>query len=211
MNRSSMTIGKIARLAVLVAIITLMSFTFIGFLPVGPLSLTLLPIPVAIGAMMYGPLEGACLGALFGIFSFVRAAKGLDLGPVLLSISLPLTIIVCVVPRILEGWLTGLIFKALYKIDKTRVASYIIGGFSTAALNTIFFMGGLFLLFWNSFVVGYAESMGVSGGVWAVVSFIMGTVLVQAIIEAALCAAVSGTVSKIMMRYFPDKNPVKEF
>jgi uncharacterized membrane protein len=160
--------------------------------------------------MLYGPSGGAALGALFGILSFVRATMGLDLGPVLLSISLPLTILVCVVPRILEGWLAGLIFKALYKVDKTRIASFAISGFATAAFNTIFFMGGLFLLFWNTFVVGYAESQGVVGGAVTVILFIMGTVVVQAVIEAVLCAAVSGAVSKIIIRYFPDKKTAKE-
>lgn len=210
MSKAAISTGKMVRMAVLVAIIIIMSFTPLGFLPVGALSLTLLPIPVAVGAILYGPLAGASLGLLFGIMSFARALMGLDLGPVLLSISPFLTFLACVIPRILEGWLSGLIFRALYKIDRTRLVSFAVSGFTTAAFNTIFFMGGLMLLFWKSFVVGYAEGSGVSGGALTVILFIMGSVVVQAIIEAVICAVVSGAVSKIMIKYFPDKKPVKE-
>jgi uncharacterized membrane protein len=202
--------GKMVRLAVLVAILIIMAFTPLGFLPIGIFSLTLLPIPVAIGAILYGPAVGAGLGGLFGVLSLIQGLMGRDLGPVLLPISPIFFGIVCIVPRILEGWLTGLIFKALFRIDRTRIASYAVSGFLTAAFNTIFFMGGLMLLFWNSFVVGYAETQGVTGGAWTVILFVMGGIALQAVIEAALCAVVSGTVSKILMRYFPEKKPLKE-
>ncbi len=210
MSRAAISTGKMVRMAVLVAIVIIMSFTPLGFLPVGALSLTLLPIPVAVGAMIFGPLGGAFLGALFGIMSLIRAFMGLDLGPILLAISPFYTVLVCVVPRILEGWLTGLIFKALYKIDRTRLASFAVSGFLTAAFNTIFFMGGLILLFWNSFVVGYAEGSGVTGSATKIILFVLGGVAVQALIEAGLCAVVSGTISKILIRYFPDKKVIKE-
>lgn len=205
MGKPVISTSKMVRLTVLVAIILIMSFTPLGFLPVGVFSLTLLPIPVAVGAMLYGPAAGAALGGLFGVLSLVRAYMGLDLGPILLSISPIFTTVICIVPRILEGWLTGLVFKALYKIDRTRLASFAISGFSTAAFNTIFFMGGLMLLFWNSFVVGYADNSGASGSAVTIIIFIIGSVAIQAVIEAVLCAVAGGTISKILMKYFPDK------
>lgn len=211
MNKAVVSTGKMVRLAVLVAILIIMAFTPLGFLPIGVLSLTLLPIPVAIGAMLYGPAVGAGLGGLFGVLSLIQGLMGRDLGPVLLPISPIFFGIVCIVPRILEGWLTGLVFRALHKIDRTQIASYGISGFLTAAFNTIFFMGGLMLLFWNTFVVGYAEGQGVTGSAWAIIAFVMGGILLQAVIEAVLCAVVSGAVSKILMRYFPEKKPAKEF
>ena len=36
------------------------------------------------------------------------------------------------------GWLAGLIFKALYKVDKTRLVSFAVASLSGAVLNTIF-------------------------------------------------------------------------
>ncbi len=210
MSHAAFSTGKMVRLAVLVAILIIMAFTPLGFLPIGVFSLTLLPIPVAIGAIIYGPAVGAGLGGLFGVLSLVQGLMGRDLGPVLIPISPILFSIVCIIPRILEGWLTGLIFKALFKIDRTRIASYAVSGFLTAAFNTVFFMGGLMLLFWNTFVVSYAEGQGVSGSVWTIVAFVMGGVILQAVIEAILCAIVSGSVSKILMKYFPAKQPAKE-
>ncbi|MDR1156865.1 MAG: ECF transporter S component [Oscillospiraceae bacterium] len=204
-SKTRIPVGKMVQMAVLAAIIVIMAFTPLGLLPINPfLSLTLLPIPVAIGAIVCGPSAGAVLGGLFGVLMFIRGAlMGADLGPLLFPISPVAFTVVCVVPRILEGWLGGLIFKALSKIDRTRVASYAVSGFATAAFNTVFFMGGLMLLFWNTFVVGYAGEAGVSGGVAAVALFVMGGVAVQAVIEAVLCAVVSGAVSKALVRFLP--------
>jgi uncharacterized membrane protein len=210
MSKAAFSTGRMVRLAVLVAIIIIMSFTPLGFLPVGPLSLTLLPIPVAVGAILFGPGVGAALGGLFGILSFVRALLGQDIGPILLPISPIGTFIVCVVPRILEGWLTGLVFKALNRIDRTKIASYAVSGFLTAAFNTIFFMGGLMLLFWKSYIAPFATSSGVTGSAFTVIFFVMGVVAVQAVVEAALCAVIGGSVSKVLMRYFPEKKSAKE-
>ncbi|MDR0671088.1 MAG: ECF transporter S component [Oscillospiraceae bacterium] len=206
-SKTRIEVGKMVQMAVLAAVIIIMAFTPLGLLPINlVLSLTLLPIPVAIGAIVCGPSAGAFLGGLFGILMFLRGAfMGADLGPLLFPLNPVAFTVVCIVPRILEGWLGGLIFKALHKIDRTRVASYAVSGFATAALNTVLFMGGLMLLFWNTFVVGYAEKAGVSGGVATVALFVLGGVAVQAAIEAVLCAVVSGAVSKVLVRFFPGR------
>ena len=58
--------------ALLTAIIAVMAFTPIGFLRIGPLELTLVMIPVIIGAVTQGAATGAFLGAVFGIVSFIQ-------------------------------------------------------------------------------------------------------------------------------------------
>jgi len=191
-----------ARLAVLVAIIILMSFTPLGFLPVGTLSLTLLPIPVAIGAIMFGPGTGAALGFLFGLMSFVRGAMGMDIGPILMSISPLLMFVSCVLPRLLAGYVGGFIFRLLARSGKTRLAAAV-SGFSVALFNTILYLGSLMLLFWHTFVAPWAAGEGAKGTVTGIIGFVFGLYLLQALIEAALCAAVSGAVSEIMGRFFP--------
>ena len=54
----------LAEIAILAALVLLLSFTPLGYLRIGPLSLSLLMIPVAIGAVVMGPLAGAILGCL---------------------------------------------------------------------------------------------------------------------------------------------------
>lgn len=72
MNSSQKT-GKIVRLGLLVAILIVMEVTNIGYIktPTG-LELTLMQIPVLIGAIIMGPAEGAILGGVFGLTSFFQ-------------------------------------------------------------------------------------------------------------------------------------------
>ena len=57
-------------LAMMIAIILLMSFTPLGYLRTPGLSITLLTIPVAVGAIILGPKGGAVCGLAFGATSF---------------------------------------------------------------------------------------------------------------------------------------------
>ena len=56
----------LTQLALLAAILLVMNYTPLGYLQLGPLSASLLTVPVAIGAMTMGPLAGAILGGIFG-------------------------------------------------------------------------------------------------------------------------------------------------
>ena len=63
--------------AMLSAIIVLMAFTPLGYLQIGPVKMTFIMIPVAVGAMTLGEKTGAFLGLVFGITSFIQCF-GLD-------------------------------------------------------------------------------------------------------------------------------------
>lgn len=142
---------KMVQLALFTAIIILMAFTPIGYikLPTG-LSITVIGIPVIIGAITLGPVGGAILGAVFGITSFAQAF-GLDpFGTILFSINPIGIFITTMVPRILMGWITGLIFRALKKVDKTKFVSYVVTSLAGSLLNTILFMSTLMIIFYNN-------------------------------------------------------------
>ena len=61
---------KLVETAMLAAIVVLMSFTPIGYLKVGALSITFIMIPVVIGGITVGQAAGAVLGAIWGATSF---------------------------------------------------------------------------------------------------------------------------------------------
>ena len=67
---------RLTQLALLAALLLVMNFTPLGYLQVGPLSMSLMSIPVAIGAMLMGPVDGAILGGVFGATSFLQAVQG---------------------------------------------------------------------------------------------------------------------------------------
>ena len=55
--------------AVFVAIIIIMSFTPIGYIPLGFMNATIIHVPVIIGAIILGPKYGGFLGLVFGLTS----------------------------------------------------------------------------------------------------------------------------------------------
>ena len=141
-NMSAKTL-KMIQLALLTAIIVLMAFTPVGFIRTPGLEITLIGIPVVVGAVLLGPSGGAILGAVFGLCSFLQCFGMSPFGAVLLGINPFWTFVVCFVPRTLMGWLSALIFKGLRKVDKTRFFSFLAACLGGALLNTILFMSCL--------------------------------------------------------------------
>ena len=62
----------LVELALMVTIIFVMAFTPLGYFRTLGLSITFLTVPVAVGAMILGPLGGAICGLAFGITSFMQ-------------------------------------------------------------------------------------------------------------------------------------------
>lgn len=194
-TENRISIGMMARLAILAAIIILMAFTPIGYLKIGPLAVSFLSIPVAVGAIVLGPASGAFLGGVFGATSLIQCF-GLDaFGTMLLSINPIYTVILCFVPRILMGWFCGLLFKAMAKTDKTKILSFAVASLSAAILNTILFMGALILFFGNSdYIRSIQDSLG-AGNLFLLVVQLVG---IQGIVEAIICMITAGAISKAL-------------
>ena len=138
-------------LALMVAIIFVMAFTPLGYFQTMGLSITFLTVPVAVGAIILGPKGGAICGLAFGITSFMQCFGMGAFGTMLFSINPIGTAFVCIVPRILEGLLCGLIFQALKKSMKN--GAYLVASLSCRLLNTLFFMTALVVMFGNTEVI----------------------------------------------------------
>ncbi len=134
--------------AVLAAIIVLMAFTPVGYLQIGLVKMTFIMIPVAVGSIALGEKSGAFLGLVFGITSFVQCF-GLDIfGTTLMSINPIFTFVMCLVPRILMGYLCGVLYKLIAK--KKESIAVVFASFFAPLLNTVFFMTLLLVFFGKS-------------------------------------------------------------
>lgn len=182
----------IVRLAVLVAILLLLEVTGLGYLPVSALTLTIMQIPVVVGAIVLGPTAGTVLGTVFGLTSFFQCFGKNAFGVALMSINPFLTFVVCVVPRVLMGFLCGVIFKALAKKDRTKWVSYGVASLSGAVLNTVFFMVALMLCFGQT---EYIQNM--MGGM-NIIPFVIAFVGLQGLVEAIICFVAGTAVSKAL-------------
>ena len=177
-------------LGLMTAVLIVFSFTPIGTIPIGPLSITLNIIPVAIAAAALGPAGGAAMGAVFGLLSFLQCIGiGIPsgMGATLFSISPVLAFLQRFVPRLLDGFLVGLIFRGCEKAFGHGPAGFITGFFS-AFLNTLFFMSALVLLFGNTeYVQGLINGRNV-------VAFVCAFVGVNAVFEMIVSTIVTGGV-----------------
>ena len=184
---------RMVLLAMLSGILLVMSFTPLGYLNIGPLAISLNMIPVAIGAVALGPGGGAFLGAVFGITSCLQCV-GIGgtsaMGVILFEISPVLTIIQRLVPRVLAGCLTGVVYGGLHKLHQ-RYAAYA-AGFCAALFNTVLFMAALVLLFGKT---PYLQDL-IAGR--NILVFILGFVGINALVEMLAATATVGVVCKAL-------------
>lgn len=181
--------------AFLVALLIAMTFTGIGYIPVGPFKLTLMTLPVAVGAAVCGPYTGLVLGAVFGLTSFATGIFGLDpLATLVISFGWKYAVflfIVCVVPRILCGWLPALIHQKLKKVNATFSAAVCCA--LVAVINTVLFLTAFWVFFsgeLQSGVLGASISSlwmlfilwaGVNALIEVGINLVLGTAIVQAL------------------------------
>ena len=183
---------ELTLLGLLTALLIVMSCTPLGYLNIGPLAITFNVIPVAVAAIALGPTGGAIIGAVFGITSFLQA-MGIggvsSMGVITFEISPFLTFIQRFVTRVLVGLLTGLIYNGLRKTP-LKNASVFIAGFCAAFLNTLLFMGALFLLFGRT---EYVQGLMAGRSIIVTLCTLVG---INAVVEMLASTFISGVLGK---------------
>lgn len=194
MKKSKLDIRKMVLLAMLSAILLVLSYTPLGYLNIGPLAISLNMIPVAIAAIAAGPAGGAFLGAVFGVTSCLQCV-GIggtsQMGMILFEISPFLTILQRFATRVLAGFLTGVIYKALKKTPVRSFAGFITG-FCAALLNTVLFMSALVLLFGST---EYLQGLMAGKNI---LLFVCSFVGINAVVEMFAATLIVGAVCKAL-------------
>lgn len=189
MNQKGKT-KTVVILGMLTALLLLFSFTPVGTVPVGPLSVTLNPILIAIGAIALGPIGGLAVGSMFGILSFLQCigiGVTSGMGVILFDINPFLAFVQRFLPRALDGLLVGLIHRAVEPVIGGSKASFV-AGFAAAFLNTLLFMSALVLCFGNTeYLQGLINGRNIFVFVCAFVGF-------NAVVEMIVTTVVGGIV-----------------
>lgn len=111
--RASEKTRRLTGLALMTAIIVVLQVVA-SFVKFGPFTITLALAPILIGAALYGPKAGACLGGVFGAVVLLACILGWDPGGAILWNANPfLTALVCLGKGILAGLAAGLVYRAI--------------------------------------------------------------------------------------------------
>lgn len=192
-------------LAVFALIIVVMAFTPAGFLKTGNLEASFLVVPVAIGAILLGPTNGAVLGLVMGVVSFAQCFGASDMGSALFGVSAINTFLLCVIPRVICGWMAGVFYDLLSKIDKTGFVPQIAAAVVCPLFNFILFMLGLSLLFGQTpYLLNLQTQMNASG-----IGFYFALGGMNLLYELLASVVLTTGISTLILK-FKNRNKVKE-
>lgn len=144
LNKNSRTVAAVGISVALIAVLQALAEILqkVGM----PVSLALGLLPVLVAAQFYGPKVGAICGGFFGITSLIIAVVYSSAIPLY---SVAINPLVSVLPRILVGVASGLVYKGVkskIKNEKKSVAAASVAATVSGVLtNTVLFLGFFFL------------------------------------------------------------------
>ena len=177
---------KLTGIAIFTAIVIVLQLlgSFIRF---GPFSISLVLIPIVVGAAMYGTAAGAWLGFIFGLVVLLSGDAAAFLGVNALG-----TIITVIAKGTLAGLCAGLVFRALVKTN-TYVA-VIVSAVVCPVVNTGVFLLGC-LLFFMETINGWAAAAGFAS---ASTYMIVGLVGLNFVFELLVNVVLSPVIVRII-------------
>ena len=139
MRRSRSSVANLTLGAILTALVIVLQLLG-AFVRFGPFQVSLVLIPIVIGAACCGKYIGAWLGFIFGMVVLLNGDAA-----AFLAISIPGTIITVLLKGILCGLCAGLVYSLLEK--KNRYLAVIVAAIVCPVVNTGVFYAGCFAFF----------------------------------------------------------------
>ncbi len=131
---------KIVVAGIMAAISVFLGLTRWGFIPwFAGASLTIMQVPVIIGAVLEGPIVGAVIGLIFGVFSLIQAAIAPN-GPTDVIFTNPL---ISILPRLFIGPVAWLFWSWL---KQWPVVGLVLSGIVGSMTNAVLVLGMIGLL-----------------------------------------------------------------
>ena len=176
---------KLVGLSVLTAIIIVLQALAIS-IRFGIFNITLVLIPIVVGAALYGYKAGAWLGFVFSVVVLFTDAGAF------LAISVPGPIITVILKGTLAGLAAGIVYLALEKVNKYLAC--VVAAICAPIVNTGIFLIGCRLFFYET-IKGWAEGAGfASAGAFMIV----GLVGTNFLVEMAINIILSPTILRLV-------------
>ena len=139
MNKKTQKIAGLGLLTAIVVVLQLLG----AFIHFGPFSITLVLIPIVVGAALYGKIAGAWLGLAFGITVLLSGDAA-----AFLVINVPATVGIVLLKGLLAGLLSGVIYNLIEK--KNKIAATITAAIVCPLVNTGVFLIGSTIFFMDT-------------------------------------------------------------
>ena len=156
MNQKNTNTQKIVGLGLFTAIVVVLQLLG-SFIKFGTFSVSLVLVPVVIGAALYGATAGAWLGFVFGVVVLLSGDAAAFLGVNALG-----TVLTVLAKGMLAGYVSGLVYKAFE--SKNRTLAVALAAVACPVVNTGVFLIGC-LLFFVETIGGWADAMGFGANV----------------------------------------------
>ncbi len=184
-KKQTQNIAILGIFSAIIVVLQLMSY----FIKIGTFNLSLVLIPVVLGAYLYGAKVGAILGGVFGLTVTLCCFTGLDGGGYILIQANPaITSLICIIKGVAAGFFAGLTANA-FKVKKSYLG-IMLTAIVAPVVNTGLFVSAMFIFF-KDILAQWA------GGTNVVTYAIVGLVGVNFIIELVINIAMAPAMLRI--------------
>lgn len=184
-NKKNMSTKTLALGAILTALVVILQM-FGQFIRFGPFSISLVLLPIVIGAAMCGPKVSTWLGFVFGVMVLMTDAGAF------LAISVPGTVITVLLKGMGCGLAAGLVCKVLEK--KNRYLAVALSAVACPIVNTGIFLLGCVVFFFETI-----SEWGAGAGFESVAEYlIFGMVGINFLAELVINIVLSPTVVRLL-------------
>ncbi len=175
-------VRKLTGLALLTAIVVVLQLLTTAVARAGMFSFTIALVPIVVGAALYGWKSGAWLGFVFACLTLLDAGA-------FFAISIPGTIITCIVKGTMAGLMAGVMYKLIEK--KNKFIAVLVAAIIAPIMNSGFFVLGCLLFF-----ADYAKQL--AGDTNVLVFILVGFVGINFFIELGVNLVLSPTIVKLI-------------
>ena len=181
-------IFKQVLIALFGAIIIIQNFIpFLGYIPMGPLNLTIIHITVIVTALVFGTKYGSIIGGIWGIITSPLAAI-VFVNP-----------LISILPRILIGTVAGWLFKFLTLRTGKKYLSMTVAAVAGSLVNTILVLGQIYLFYRGHSMALYHID------IQALLPYLLGVIATNGIPEAILAGILAPMIAKPLRKMMIDR------
>lgn len=148
-------IQRMVGIALLMALVIVLQFLGGILTTASGFSISLVLIPIVLGAAVFGPSAGAILGGTFGVIVFINCVTGTDLGGAMVFQANP---ILCFLVVMGKGILAGMAAGGVYRLlrGKSKYIAMLCAAIVCPVVNTGIFIACM-LTFFREVLSAWAE------------------------------------------------------